>query len=245
MIRFLSLVSLLTFAITSSSGVLAQSKNDTIIELAQQDGKKLAPAVVLLHGCGGLRSHITEDWPEFFKSLGYITRTPDTLSSQGVKFCSRLKKPDMHIDQANDAYSAFKEFAAIPEVDKNRIFVMGFSMGAITIHSYLSQIQRSSEEGIFKAAIAVYGRCHEGPYKLGVPLLHVIAGNDVDIKPCVEATKNPGVEGHILKDAYHAFDNREITRMRTGGKTGVEMLYSEEATEKARAIIRDFLAKQR
>ena len=213
--------------------------------LSKPDGNGPFPAVVLLHSCGGFTSHVTRDWPDYFAGIGYVTLSVDTFGTRGYQRCPN---PYQGASGAfvKDAYGALDYLAAQPFVDRNKIAVMGFSLGANHINGGLIPFRARARGGLdFKAAIGLYGHCTNiGPYPKGsIPLMQIGAENDPAHAPGCEyvAKWHPEIEVHILKNAYHAFDSSE-----SSGKTGPigeRMEYSWEATKKARDLVRAFLAK--
>ena len=213
--------------------------------LSKPDGNGPFPAVVLLHSCGGFTSHVTRDWPDYFAGIGYVTLSVDTFGTRGYQRCPN---PYQGADGAfvKDAYGALDYLATQPFIDRNKIAVMGFSLGAGVINNALIPLRaRARRELDFKAAIALYGRCNNvGPYPKGsIPLMEIGAENDTATAPhCEYVGKwHPEIEVHILEGAYHAFDSSEAS-----GKiddAGNRMQYSWEATKKARDLVRAFLAK--
>src|ERR1700720_3071231 len=83
------------------------------------------PAVVVLHGCGGISSH-TAGIADRLGSDGYVALAVDSLGPRGVAnrcTCSGSE------EQAFDAYSARRYLAQQEFVDAARIAVLGQSMG--------------------------------------------------------------------------------------------------------------------
>ncbi len=90
------------------------------------------PAVVLLHTCGGLRTHVTEDWPNYLTGLGYVVFSVDSYSS-----CREMRGTPYMYQQTKDAFGALELLAKKPSVDGARVGVMGFSAGGHAVNEYL------------------------------------------------------------------------------------------------------------
>jgi dienelactone hydrolase len=213
--------------------------------LSRPAGKGPFPAVVLLHSCGGFTSHVTYDWPSYFAEIGYVALSVDTFGSRGYQRCPNpyWGARDTFV---KDAYGALEFLAAQPFVDKDRIAVMGFSLGTNHINAGLIRSRvRSAGKLDFKAAIGLYGHCDQiGPYPKGsIPLMQIGAEHDPAHAPgCAAVGKaQPDIEVHILPGAYHAFDSREASGRK--GAIGERMEYNADATRKARELVRAFLAK--
>lgn len=110
-------------------------------------GEGVYPAVVLLHTCGGLKPHVTEDWPGYLTGLGYVVLSVDSYGPRGFSRCTDIPGGDIY--QARDAYGALDYLAGLPFVDGDRVGVMGFSIGAVTINRHMvnRDLQRSVSKG--------------------------------------------------------------------------------------------------
>ena len=218
--------------------------------LAKPSGDGPFPAVVLLHGCGGLRSrsNVIEDWTNFLTSLGYVTLWVDSLGPRGLNTCVNIAGDWRELSR--DAYGALDYLASLPFVNKERIGVMGFSMGGLTIGYFSGQGFKTSSGVDFKAAVGVYTGCgYLRKYSKIIPTA-VIIGELEDEKhllPCKtlagQSPPFPSVKVHVLPNTHHGFDQRELTTLRPD-PFGNLMLYSWEATKKAREITEAFLAER-
>lgn len=214
-------------------------------QLFKPDGPGPHPAVVLLHTCGGLKQHVTHDWPQFLGGLGYVVLAVDTLGSRGYhKGC--IPMSNRFLIQARDAYGALDYLSAQNFVDPNRIATIGFSMGAYTINEVImARPARPRGDVEFRAFVSLYGRCREmrALAARNAPLLQIIAQRDERLAPlCIEAGRAVKMEVHVLQGAHHAFDQPDITQPRPD-LVGNMMLYDAAATETARRLIQDFLLR--
>ncbi len=215
--------------------------------LVKPEGAGPFPAVVLLHTCGGVKPHVSEDWPAYLKSLGYVVVTVDSFGSRGLGPCGNALHPSgpgpkttAYREITRDAYGAFDYLERQPFVRKGRIAVIGFSLGANAINSYLIHEPRASA-GNFKAAVGIYGRCHDlWRYKPDSTPLMELAG-ELDERH-IDACRNarPPIEVHILPGAYHSWD--DFTASGRINMYGDKSQYDRNATAKSRELVRDFLA---
>jgi dienelactone hydrolase len=216
--------------------------------LSKPEREGRLPAVVLLYSCGGMTPHVTSAWSSYLNGLGYVTLTVDTFGSRGHVNCrggNPLGFSD--VDFTKDAYGALDHLAKQPYVDKDRIAVMGFSLGAKAINGILIPWRVRAAGGLdFKAAIAFYGNCHGiGQYpEESIPLMQILGEEDHNlVAGCLNAARYaPEIEVHVLPGAHHAFDSR-----RASGKVdigGNYMEYSAGATEAAKALTRAFLERR-
>jgi dienelactone hydrolase len=82
------------------------------------------PAVVVLHGCGGLSSH-SAGIADRIGSWGYVALTVDSLGPHGVASRCGIWFPE----QAFDAYAALHYLSQLDFVDATRVAVLGQSTG--------------------------------------------------------------------------------------------------------------------
>jgi dienelactone hydrolase len=219
--------------------------------LARPDGIGPFPGVVILHTCGGVQPHVSEDWPRFFSRLGYVALTVDTFGSRGLGPCGNAlhpagpgRKTEAYREMTRDAYGALDYLAAQPFIKRDRIAVIGFSLGANTINSYLVYEVKRPAASNFKAAIGVYGRCHDlwrySPHPDSIPLMQIAGERDEKhVDSCRRL--HSSIEVHIIPGAYHSWDDfRASGKVNTYGDYAV---YDRAATAKSRELVRDFLAR--
>lgn len=206
--------------------------------LAKPDGAGPFPAVVLLHHCGGVTPTTSQEWPRFFAKNGYVALTVDTFGSRNAGRCPEAMR--LSGAMVPDAYGALDYLATLPEVDSNRIAVMGFSLGAFAIPAFTGSGTTLTSPGgkRFKSGIAVYGSCSFKD-KTAVPVLQVIGSKDYNSKACPKES-DPSVTTEIISGATHAFDQSDLSvlQMVPGGHMAI---YSASATQRARELILDFL----
>jgi len=221
----------------------ARDKNTETIPglLAKPEGEGPFPAVVLLQTCGGMKAHVKRDWPNYLTGLGYVALTVDSLGARGYTRCTRRNFMAKNYHEiTKDAYGALDYLAAQPFVDREKIAVMGFSMGATAMYNELVP-KRFREKGEldFKAAVAVYSYCYtvrEG----SIPLMVIVAEEDELAASCLRDAKwNPWIKVHIIPGAYHGFDSPDAS----GGTDiyGNFMQYDAKATAKAKEFTKAFL----
>lgn len=220
--------------------------------LSKPEGQGPNPAVVFLHTCGGFGPHVYRDWADFLTGLGYVVLSVDSYGARGARNCNELKRvwggwryDARNKVTVNDAYGALDYPAKLPFVDGARVAVMGFSAGANAINSnLLPRRVRSSGELDFKAAIGLYGRCHDlFDYSQDrIPAMQIVGDKDVMHAPkCRQVGQRTPMEVHILPGVYHAFDSGAGRGLRAA--FGSEMLYDAGAVKKARELVTAFLAK--
>jgi len=115
--------------------------------------------MVILHGSGGEWSGRGADQAEFLVQHGIGAFIVDTFVSRGLKkrdkYIQRLMKVNFP-DQLTDAFAALEILQTHPFVDGNRIGVMGYSMGAISITlAAYEKIAQYSSKGKARFALHV------------------------------------------------------------------------------------------
>ena len=232
-----------------------------------------SPAVVLLHGCGGLytqRGQLTgrhREWAQRFAAWGFITLLVDSFGPRGLGPICTLKDRPIHPwrERTLDAYAALEYLAARADVDRTNIFVMGWSHGGSTVTGVVRE-QAPGQRGDgprFKAAIAYYPGC-ERPlraqhYRLTVPLLiqHGAADDWAPAAPCVTlaAKLQPlgiPVETILYPEAHHGFDapnsplrfRPDVYNPRAPGERGAHVGTHEPARLQAITDTKRFLDQQ-
>lgn len=123
--------------------------------LARPSGAGPFPAIVVLHGCGGINS-VVVDWADRLSRWGYVAVAPDSLTPRGRKSsCSSGAS-----DQIHDGYRALSFLAGQPFVRGDRIGLMGISLGAgATLAAFERNGVEKSYPGRFRAALAFYPPC--------------------------------------------------------------------------------------
>ena len=195
-------------------------------------GSDKVPAVLLLHGSGGIYQAMLDFWPKTFNAAGYAVLALDSFGPRGVRSTAedQLQVP-IAADTA-DAFAALKLLATHPRIDASRIAVMGFSRGG-------TSVQRSAVERIiaaqklpgglrFAAHIPVYSGGCVGALRLKVKpgvfspapqlWLHGDADDYTGIVPCQDYARQIGAAGTpaqfvVIEGAGHKFDGDDPRRL--------------------------------
>ncbi|HUL56219.1 MAG TPA: dienelactone hydrolase family protein [Usitatibacter sp.] len=165
-----------TISFPSLDADLTAGKPTTIeAALFKPSGAGPFPAVVLLHGCGGLyhwkgrqRGQLTsrhEEWAERLVKAGYVVLLPDSFAPRGVhESCTVKDRPvDSSRERPRDAYGALQWLQAQPYVKANRVALMGWSNGGGTVLHTVAAASPARPAalpmGDFRAAVAFYPGC--------------------------------------------------------------------------------------
>ncbi|MDO8777857.1 MAG: dienelactone hydrolase family protein [Burkholderiaceae bacterium] len=92
-------------------------------------GTRKFPAIVLLHGSGGISGNVDE-WGARFASMGIATLSVDSFTGRGIASTVTDQEQLGRLSAVYDAYRALEVLARHPAIDAERIAVMGFSRGA-------------------------------------------------------------------------------------------------------------------
>jgi len=186
------------------------------------------PAVVLLHGCGGIQPKRDHRWAERLSDWGYVTLQVDSLGPRGISsVCTYSGNDSVDIVQkrVNDAYDAKKYLVELPFVDRNRIAIMGWSHGGFTT---LEALYRNKENP-FRVAVALYPYCGRILAGVNAPLL-ILIGEADDWTPasrCAEMLPkektSPEIMLKVYPEAFHGFDTLGANYM-VRGSSGMHLL---------------------
>jgi dienelactone hydrolase len=215
-------------------------------KLTKPRGNGPFPAIVLLHGCAGIKSY-QDMWAGRFASWGYVAFQVDSLGPRGLS--SICEDASLIISlihkRTQDAYDAKTYLAGLDFVDRNRVGVMGWSHGGWTTISVVAQ----KRDDPFRSAIAFYPYCDRVLFDLNAPLLILIGEkDDWTLAGMCTMQMHPVQTGHevILKiypDAYHGFDGEGLDMVAAGHDGGHRILYNPAAAADANIRVREFLAK--
>jgi dienelactone hydrolase len=255
------------FAFASLDGTGSEKPTQIDGYLLRPSGKGPFPAVVFLHGCGGLISGLSHqivsremDWAGKLNAKGIAVLMVDSFTTRGSgEMCSTSGfKNWLYRKRPADAYGAMAWLRTQPYIAADRIGLMGWSNGGGAVLFALARGRVSGRPAAstgpdFRAAIAFYPASCD-PARLGsdwtttVPLLILQGEKDVwtPYAPCkalVDSAVARGapVELHAYPNAYHDFDWPGLKRRELTAYTtskGVVPITGEEPEAHADAIAR-------
>jgi len=225
------LLALLTLLLAENASWAAGLKKYRITTLAkdrsQINGYMLRPAgagpfpaVVALHGCGGLwmrkKKALTSrhaDWGNRLQGAGYVVLFPDSFGSRGQKsLCKIKKRPVKHRHRVGDIRGAADWLAAQPYVNRNKIALLGWSNGGTSLLYSLAP-DKAPMTTEFRTAIGFYPGCRLVAKKTTwppriKPLILMGAADDwTPPAPCKKLAGRWGARIVLYKGAYHSFDS--------------------------------------
>src|SRR5712691_3264813 len=117
------------------------------------------PAVVLLHGSGGVNGG-NELWAKHFNEMGIAAFLLDSFSARGIVSTSANQALLGRLNMILDAYRSHEMLAAHPRIDPARIAVMGFSRGQSALYSSMRRFQEMwNPRAQFALHIPLYASC--------------------------------------------------------------------------------------
>ena len=230
------------------------------------------PAMVLLHGSGGIKPGREFRYAELFAENGIAAFVVDYYEPRGVTEETPYTLKTMaatETDVISDAYSALKILATHPSIDADRIGVTGYSYGGMGTRYALDKRLKdimAPDTAPFALHIDVYGPCHQNTGSketTGAPYLAIYGDNDNSVDPAaceiVQADIREGgssVERHIIEGAGHAWENDEPQHEWTGAyirgctfsfepETGDFIINGEKAAQPTPGMSRDERARIR
>ncbi|WP_322517883.1 dienelactone hydrolase family protein [Rhodopseudomonas palustris] len=188
------------------------------------------PAVVALHGCGGLvgRSGAIRpryaDWARQLLKSGHAVLLPDSYGSRGLgpQCDARGRRSLARRERLADIAAARHWLAQQPFVARQRIGLIGWDNGASALlWAVRPQTVSASGEPEFRSAIAFYPDCRISA-RLGwsarVPTLVLIGGNDAISSASACRAMIDGARGRsalarivVYPGADHDFDHAGVT----------------------------------
>jgi dienelactone hydrolase len=218
-------------------------------KLTKPQGEGPFPAVVCLHGCGGI-SRRDDAWVERLSSWGYVTLQVDSFGPRGKSnICTNVELIPPK-SRAQDAHDAKSFLSGLPFVNKDRIAVMGWSHGGwTTLYTVNPKTHFCNRASPFRAAIAFYPYCDISLSGLEAPLLILIGDYD-DWSPArmcsqmmpFRKTSNEVIL-KIYPKSYHGFDADGMDGYVQGTRNTHRMFYNPAAAADATPRVREFLER--
>jgi dienelactone hydrolase len=215
--------------------------------LFRPTGEGPFPAVVALHGCGGLadgRGPIAarfQDWGDRLVAAGFAVLFPDSYSSRGLRSQCRVRERKVRAsrERIDDANAARAWLQAQSWVKPDRVSLVGWSNGA-TAGLWAVRPRTAKQQGTpdFRSAVVFYPGCRrlsKIAWSARIPTLVLIGARDdwTEAKPCqqmVAGARGRSALASIITypRAYHDFDRPNYrVRERTG------LAYTADASGKA------------
>ncbi|MEO8279684.1 MAG: dienelactone hydrolase family protein [Ideonella sp.] len=202
--------------------------------------EKPAPAMLLLHGCGGVYNSKGKlalryrDLAARLNAMGVHVLVTDSLTPRGERELCTQKNGHRAVTQRNrrrDALGALQWLAGRPDVDPARLGMLGWSNGGSTVLAASNQSNREVQASPAKPSLSVafYPGCASEAargYRAVAPLLVLIGDADdwTPAEPCrqlAQQASGAAVQIETYPGAYHDFDGGAPVRVRHDVPNGV------------------------
>jgi dienelactone hydrolase len=182
-------------------------------------GKDRLPAIILVHGSGGIMDNV-DSWSKELNKIGIATFVLDGFAGRGIVDVVTDQRQLGVLTMINDAYRVLELLAKHPRIDPSRIGIMGFSRGGqVALYASLKRFKRmyAPSDIEFAAYLGFYTPCYitfigDGEVSdKPIRLFHGLADDYVPIGPCqdyVKRLQKAGKDVQLIEypDAYHNFD---------------------------------------
>jgi dienelactone hydrolase len=251
------------------ANVTPDSPEEIVGTLVRPGGAGPFPAVVQLHGCGGLEAQ-SYRWARWFADHGYVALVVDSFGPRKVKGDCRSGEDEPPITaRFDDALGALRYLQSMADIQGDRVAAIGWSQGGVYAISVINgpSLDRARKRGVqlpavgFAAGIGVYpGGCFSLVKEQVIRPLLVLIGDVDDWTPAttcaemVDAMRSRGADARIViyRGAYHYFDVEgqrlevltDVENDAKPGGHGATVAYQEQAAVDAHRQVESFLAAQ-
>ena len=198
------------------------------------------PGVVFMTGCAGLNSPeaiaMQKTVIDHLLARGVATLLVDpfTPRNEPEDICANLDAKSF-VQYAtrggNDVVAALKVLKAMPDIDPNRVFLQGYSWGAISSLFAADPKTPSAHDSKISGVIAYYPYCYDN-VEFSSPTLVLIGDKDdwTPSKLCQAVKEKPNLEVVVFPGATHAFNMNFAQPIEY---LGHHMAHDENATQEA------------
>jgi dienelactone hydrolase len=202
------------------------------------------PAVVLLHGSGGIAQGREPDYAHALASRGIAALVVDYYGARGTgpeyPYMARVLSVT-EFDVVADAYGALRALSAHPAIDSERIVLVGFSYGGMATRIAMDTRVRARlapESAGFAGFVDFYGTCFQdfGTRQTNLAPLLTLRGTEDRSNDLAACAKREGelralgvdVEAHIYDGAGHAWETHQPRgKVQAPYVAGCEVVYGE------------------
>lgn len=188
-------------------------------------GTDRLPAVVLLHGSGGI-SGFVDDWAQWFNEKGVATFVIDSFTAREIVNTNNDQSQLGRLAMVVDAYRALAVLSKHARIDPERIVLIGFSRGGqAALYASMTRFQRmhASTGVAFAAYIPFYPDCRttfledNDVSNKPIRIFHGSADNYSPVDACrtyVERLRKAGKDVQLSEyaGAHHVFDGRAFKK---------------------------------
>ena len=184
------------------------------------------PAVILIHGSGGVGANV-DRWAQELNDIGVAAFLLDCFTGRDIVQTITDQSQLASLAMIVDAYRALDLLSRHARIDSSQVAVMGFSKGGFAaLYASLRRFRRMYGPALgveFSAYIPFYPSCYttyiddEQVSERPIRIFHGTADDYVSIEPCrnyVERLRRAGKDVQLTEyaGAHHAFDNPLYTK---------------------------------
>ncbi|MBV9261712.1 MAG: dienelactone hydrolase family protein [Pseudolabrys sp.] len=169
------------------------------------------PAIIIVHGSGGVRADREYAYARTFNEMGVAAVVIDSFAPRGIKTTVLNQSSVSSNDMLADAVAVLNKISRHPEIDPERIGLIGFSKGGtvavkVALRRYMTSLAKDNAR--FALSIALYPWCGDQPLDFspaGAPLVMMLGANDtyVGTEACREyAKKFEAAGGKLTLNVY-------------------------------------------
>jgi dienelactone hydrolase len=174
------------------------------------------PAVVIVHGSGGVRQVQMGFWAGELNALGVVALVTDSFTPRGVDSTVEDQSRVTSFQMTRDAFAALAFLSRQEFVDAKRVALMGMTKGGtVALLAADRQWQRTAAGHAFAAHLPLYPSCtlqYRNP-RPTAPVLMLIGERDnyTGVKLCAAYTERLRAAGgraelKVYPGAHHGFD---------------------------------------
>jgi len=189
-------------------------------ELQLPRGEGRFPAVMLVHGSGGVGAR-EDRWAQELNGIGVAVFLLDTFTGRGIVQTNTDQSQLGALPMIGDAYRALAVLSKHPRIIPSQIALMGFSKGGdVALHASMQRFQRMyGAPGVeFAAFLPFYAPCNtryrddDQISNQPIRMFHGAADDWVPVASCRDYVKRLQAAGKDIQiteysGAQHAFDN--------------------------------------
>ena len=250
--RFILLVTVCTFLMACAT------QYPTQISLSSVNGEPIQgylhfpnksavpyPVVIDLHGCSGIWQQRNQQWIPRLNAQGFAVLQVDSFKPRGTdNVCDDVFRVAPMV-RLMDVVGAIGFVTHHPQLDKDKIFLMGMSHGAST--ALLANMYDSPVFSKLKGIVAYYPYCPAILPILNTDLLILIGASD-DWTPAnlcqsmhIVNKNNHSFDLKIYQDAYHTFDIKGVDENYFGHRVKYHPHAASDSIRQVRAFLQQRL----
>ena len=232
-------------------------------EIVKPESGQKFPTVIMFHACGGPYPYL-DSWQKFFSDNGIASIQVDSAGPRGMTRRTAIRTVCSGVDlqgqeRAGDVYSILTNLDQYSWIDKENIFVAGWSHGAYTLMDFMTMNDNLIPSNILdfdqqfipkiKGKITFYPHCgilnlsQKYPWRTKTPSIVFLADQDgfgLATQPtdCIDLFDSMNkeekyIDYYLMENSTHVFDSEIYIRR--------GIVYNKESTDFAKNKIISFI----